>query len=164
MHEEEKVCTVKRIESGKTKRMGNQLRVRKTGRILFKYAVYLFLVVLISFFLPRMIPGSPLNALAGEGSGYSGTIPAAALKQFEEYYAPDLPMHVQFARYLKNLCRLDLGYSFFYKTPVIDRILTAAGWTLRLSLSATKRLRKNGRNGLQPRRSVFPSSRGSIPT
>lgn len=136
MHEEEKVCTVKRIESGKTKRMGNQLRVRKTGRILFKYAVYLFLVVLISFFLPRMIPGSPLSAIAGEGSGYSGTIPAAALKQFEEYYAPELPMHMQFARYLKNLFRLDLGYSFFYKTPVIDRILGAAGWTLRLSLTA----------------------------
>lgn len=124
MHEEEKGCTGKRMNTG------------NMGGILFKYAVYLFLVVLISFFLPRMIPGSPLHAIAGEGSGYSDTIPSEALKQFEEYYAPHLPLHIQFARYLKNLLRLDLGYSFFYKTPVIDRILAAAGWTLRLSLSA----------------------------
>ena len=105
-------------------------------RTVAKYGVFLFLVILISFVLPRLIPGSPLNALAGEGSGYSDGVPGAAMKQFEDYYAPELPLYQQFARYLGHLARLDLGISFFYKTPVLDRILAAARWTLQLSVTA----------------------------
>ena len=47
------------------------MKVKKSVQIVFKYIFSFFLVVLISFFLPRLIPGNPLYALAGEGSGYS---------------------------------------------------------------------------------------------
>ena len=39
-------------------------------------------------------------------------------------------------RYLKNLAAGDLGISFFYKTSVSERVLSAARWTLLLSLSS----------------------------
>ncbi len=112
------------------------LRAKRLGLIFFKYALFLFLVLLISFFLPRLIPGSPLSTLAGDGSGYGNGVPLAALEQFEAYYSPTLPLPQQFARYLSHLARFDLGYSFFYKTPVAERIWGAARWTLLLSLSA----------------------------
>ncbi len=99
-----------------------------------KYVILLVLVVVISFALPRLLPGNPLDALAGEGSGYSGNTAASVLKSFEAYYAPELPVHEQFFRYVKNLAHFDLGISLFYKTPVLERIMSAARWTLPLSL------------------------------
>ncbi len=99
-----------------------------------KYAAYLLLVALISFFLPRMIPGSPLFVLAGEGSGYTDDIPAAMLEQFEDYYSPNEPIHIQLFRYLRNLAHLDLGISLSYKTSVYDRIAGAVRWTLQLTI------------------------------
>ncbi len=103
---------------------------------LTKYLIFFFLIIAISFFLPRLIPGSPLYALTGEGSGYADEVPAAVLENFKEYYSPDKPMHEQFIQYLKNLAKLDLGTSFTYKTPVLDRIMAATKWTLRLSIPA----------------------------
>lgn len=103
-------------------------------QVFLKYAVYLILVILISFFLPRLIPGSPLNYFIGEGTGYDNVIPSSVLGPFEQYYAPNLPIAQQFFRYIGNLLALDLGLSFYYKTPVMDCILGAARWTLQLSL------------------------------
>lgn len=112
------------------------MKAKRLAQIIAKYVFFFFLVLLISFFLPRLIPGNPLYALAGEGSGYTAEVPLASLERFEEYYSPDLPLPQQFVRYLSHLSRFDLGYSFFYKTPVIDRIVGAAKWTLLLSLTA----------------------------
>ena len=47
------------------------MSLKKILLIIAKYAAYLCLVIVISFVLPRLIPGSPLNVLAGEGSGYT---------------------------------------------------------------------------------------------
>ena len=43
---------------------GGDTRAKNLVRILLKYALYFFIVVLISFFLPRLIPGSPLYTFA----------------------------------------------------------------------------------------------------
>jgi len=110
------------------------MSLKKILMIILKYAAYLFLVIVISFILPRLIPGSPLNVLAGEGSGYTETVPAALLEAFEQYYSPNEPMHVQFFRYLRNLSRFDLGISLSHRTPVFDRISVSIRWTLQLTI------------------------------
>lgn len=109
---------------------------KKIFRICIKYIASFFIVVLISFILPRLIPGSPLYTLAGEGSGFADGVPSAVLNQFEEYYSPDLPVWQQFIQYLSHLIKMDLGISFYYKTPVIDRVFGGAKWTLLLSITA----------------------------
>lgn len=98
-----------------------------------KYLLYLLVVICISFILPRLIPGNPLFFLAGD---QGQDVPSSALKQFAAYYAPDLPLIKQFFLYLKNLAQFDLGYSFYYKTPVIGRIIAAFKWTMLLSIPA----------------------------
>lgn len=110
------------------------MNLKKFLLIVLKYAAYLFLVIVISFILPRLIPGSPLNVLAGEGSGYTDTVPAALLESFEEYYSPNEPMHIQFFRYLRNLSRFDLGISLSHRTSVYDRIAVSIRWTLQLTI------------------------------
>ncbi|HBK85808.1 MAG TPA: hypothetical protein DDZ53_07250 [Firmicutes bacterium] len=100
-------------------------------KTIVKYVIYLLVVVFISFALPRLIPGNPLFFLAGD---YATDVPSALLKQFTAYYAPDLSLAEQFTLYLKNLAKLDLGCSFYYKTPVIDRIAGAFKWTMLLSI------------------------------
>lgn len=110
------------------------MNLKKILLTILKYAAYLFLVIVISFILPRLIPGSPLNVLAGEGSGYTDMVPAALLEAFEQYYSPNDPMYVQFFRYLGNLCRFDLGISLSHRTPVFDRIAISIRWTLLLTI------------------------------
>ena len=110
------------------------MNLKKLLLIVLKYAAYLFLVIVISFILPRLIPGSPLNVLAGEGSGYTDTVPAALLEAFEDYYSPNEPMHIQFFRYLRNLSRFDLGISLSHRTSVYDRIAVSIRWTLQLTI------------------------------
>lgn len=109
---------------------------KKIFRLCVKYVLSFFIVVLLSFILPRLIPGSPLYTLTGEGSGFSDGVPSAVLGQFEAYYSPELPLWQQFTRYLSHLSKFDLGISFYYKTPVLDRILGGAKWTLLISGTA----------------------------
>ena len=110
------------------------MSLKKILLTVLKYAAYLFLVIVISFVLPRLIPGSPLNVLAGEGSGYTETVPAALLEAFEQYYSPNEPMHIQFFRYLNNLAHFDLGISLSHRTPVADRLAASIRWTLPLTI------------------------------
>lgn len=109
---------------------------KKLLQLCLKYLISFFVVVFLSFLLPRLIPGSPLYTLTGEGSGFADGVPSAVLGQFEEYYSPELPLFEQFLRYLSHLLKFDLGISFYYKTPVLDRILGGAKWTLLISGTA----------------------------
>ena len=110
------------------------MNLKKILLTFLKYAAYLFLVIVISFILPRLIPGSPLFVLAGEGSGYANEIPASLLASFEAYYSPNEPLYIQFLRYLRNLSRFDMGISLSYKTSVFDRVAGATRWTLQLTV------------------------------
>lgn len=109
------------------------MRRNSVLRLILRYILYLLVAILVSFALPRLIPGNPLFLLAGD---HGIDVPSNLLKQFEAYYAPDLPIVEQFFLYLRNLAKFDLGYSFYYKTSVITRILGAFKWTMILSVPA----------------------------
>lgn len=87
----------------------------------------LFVVAAIAFLLIRLIPGSPAAALLG----LEATL--EQVEQIEKELGLDQPLLVQFSIYIKNLLRLDLGDSIFYKQPVIKVIFSRLGTSLTLT-------------------------------
>jgi peptide/nickel transport system permease protein len=99
-------------------------------RFLLKRAFYLTLqllgVVTITFFLVRLIPGNPAQALAGVGA--SPTSVAAIEKQL----GLDQPLPVQYVIYLGNLVRGEFGDSIFTGQPVRQDLAQRLPATLEL--------------------------------
>jgi peptide/nickel transport system permease protein len=102
----------------------------RLARFLLKRAFYLTLqllgVVTITFFLVRLIPGNPAQALAGVGA--SPTSVAAIEKQL----GLDQPMPVQYVIYLRNLLRGEFGDSIFTGQPVREDLAQRIPATLEL--------------------------------
>jgi ABC-type dipeptide/oligopeptide/nickel transport system permease component len=82
--------------------------------------------VTITFFLVRLIPGNPAQALAGVGA--SPTSVAAIEKQL----GLDQPLPVQYAIYLGNLVRGEFGDSIFTGQPVRQDLAQRIPATLEL--------------------------------
>ena len=82
-------------------------------------AIPLLLVMsLLTFFLMQMTPGNFFDSLRMDPQ-----ISQETLKRYEELYKLDKPMIQQYLQWLKNILRLEFGYSFFYNVPV-SRILS----------------------------------------
>ncbi len=94
-----------------------------------QYLLVLALTIALNFFLPRMMPGSPLVFLAGEDVGF---LDAAQRQQLYALYGLDQPQWKQFATYVANLARGELGYSFQRGRPIAALIGERLPWTLLL--------------------------------
>lgn len=88
-------------------------------------------VTLLSFALIRLVPGDPIELLAGE----RGIDPArhAALRA---ELGLDRPLLEQYWIYIQKVLQGDLGVSIVTKTPVLDEFLTLFPATIELSLFA----------------------------
>jgi peptide/nickel transport system permease protein len=99
------------------------------------YAGITFLaVIMLNFFLPRLLPGSPADILAA-GSRLGALKAAQLTKQF----ALDQPIQVQFVKYLEGIFQLppNFGYSYQYQQPVYNVVMTKLPWTIFLIGTAT---------------------------
>ena len=85
-----------------------------------------------SFGLLRMLPGDPAEALAGPQATLEDV--ATVRKSLDL----DRPLARQYATYMGNLARGDLGYSYRTRRPVTEEIL--ARWPATLKLSFTSML------------------------
>lgn len=103
-------------------------------RLFFRYLVLALCVVLINFFLPRLLPGDPLSFSAEEGLDAAVPLTAEARASLEAYYHLDEPLLSQLAMYLKELMTGDLGMSIARSMPVTSLILDRLPWTLTLLL------------------------------
>ena len=83
------------------------------SKIFSKYCFLLVLIIVMSFALPRLIPGSPLSYSENDTYILNQTLPEESFNYFKEYYAPEKPMIEQFGLYISNLAKMDLGYSFY---------------------------------------------------
>jgi peptide/nickel transport system permease protein len=92
--------------------------------------------VILSFVLPRLIPGSPLLLSESDIYVLNSSLPEDAFNAFKDYYAPEKPVMEQFIIYIRNIASMDLGYSFHYKMAVSDIILGRIGWTMFLSITS----------------------------
>lgn len=87
-------------------------------------------VVTIGFFLGRMAPGDPADAMAGQRA-------SEEQKQLiRERYGFDKPLMVQYGVYLSNLAKGDLGLSYDSHRPVTQIIAERFPYTFRLAFSA----------------------------
>lgn len=77
--------------------------------------VTIWIIVTITFILMHAIPGGPFTK--------EKALPPAVLKNIEERYRLDDPLWKQYAQYMKNLARGDLGPSFKYQGVTVNRII-----------------------------------------
>jgi peptide/nickel transport system permease protein len=89
------------------------------GRLLQAVGV-VFLVTTLTFVLVHLAPGDPI-AVAFERPG----IPEAVRQQWRESFGLDRPIGEQYARWIANATRGELGYSFSHRQPVRDVLLDA---------------------------------------
>lgn len=88
-------------------------------------------MTLLAFFLIRLVPGDPIETLAGE-RGIDPARHAALMK----LYGLDRPLPVQYGLYLGRLLHGDLGRSMITNRSVLEEFIALFPATLELSLCA----------------------------
>jgi peptide/nickel transport system permease protein len=88
-------------------------------------------LVLLSFVITHLLPGDPVDALVGNFPA-----PAAYVAQVRHDFGLDQPLAEQLWRYVANLARGNLGFSFLNRQEVLPLVLHRAGITLLLMLPA----------------------------
>lgn len=88
--------------------------------------------IVLNFLLIHLAPGDPALMLAGEAGGASEEILAEVRREF----GLDRSLAVQLGVYLGKVVRGDLGYSYFYRQPVLELILARVPATLLLAVTA----------------------------
>lgn len=78
----------------------------------------LWIIATLTFFMIRLAPGGPFDQ--------DKRLPPDILKNIEAKYHLDDPLHIQYARYMGSLLRLDLGPSFRYANRTVNEIIAAA--------------------------------------
>ena len=86
-------------------------------------------VTLVFFFL-HMIPGDPVEVMLGE------TAQQADKERLREELGLNLPLHVQYGRFMAGVIQGDLGGSYFYRRPVAQVIAERVPATVELGLAA----------------------------
>ena len=96
------------------------------GRVLQAVSV-VFLVTTLTFLLVHLAPGDPITAALSR-PGVSESVRA----QWREQFGLDRPVAEQYVRWLANIPRGELGYSFSFRRPVRDVMLDAFPRTMLL--------------------------------
>ncbi len=106
--------------------------------VALQYATALFLILVLNFFLPRMMPGDPFLILSADAENEVISVLTEEQRQyFISYYGLDRPVYEQFANYIFSVARGDLGESIYYKVPVVEAIWTRLPWTALIVVGAT---------------------------
>lgn len=84
-------------------------------RRLFEAVPVLLIIVTLTFFMVRLVPGGPFDQ--------ERELPEQVRSKLDAQYGLDDPLVVQYWRYLKNLARGDLGISFKYPGWRVSEII-----------------------------------------
>jgi peptide/nickel transport system permease protein len=96
-----------------------------------QFILLTLLVAFTAFWLSSLIPGDYFSTHSLDSSIRKETV-----EQIRHQYGLDQPVHIQFLRWMKNLARLDLGYSLFYQRPVAPLVADALIKTLWMGIPA----------------------------
>jgi ABC-type dipeptide/oligopeptide/nickel transport system permease component len=102
---------------------------RVAGRLLWALPA-LWLIVTMVFLLIHVVPGDPVVQMLGEGAR------AEDVDQLRHALGLDLPLGVQYARYLEGVARGNLGVSLRYRQPVTRIVFERYPATLELATVA----------------------------
>ncbi|MFC1862033.1 ABC transporter permease [Chloroflexota bacterium] len=81
----------------------------------------LFLVALMVFLMVQLIPGSAVEQMLSQ---LEYQFRASDVQAMKEAMGVDVPIHVQFVRWMGNLVRGDLGNSLWNNRPVLQDLMT----------------------------------------
>ena len=90
----------------------------------------LFGVTLVSFSLLHLVPGDPAEVLGGQEAS------KADIDRIRKEYGLDQPLVAQYARFIGNAVRGDLGISIQSRHPVRELLLQRLAFTLQLALAS----------------------------
>jgi peptide/nickel transport system permease protein len=102
--------------------------VRMVGKRLLGAIPNVIGVVVVTFLLTRALPGDPAAYFAGPAASHE------AIEQIRVHLGLDRPLPHQFALYLRDLARGDLGTSLSTGQPVLQEIATRLPASLELTL------------------------------
>jgi dipeptide transport system permease protein len=88
-------------------------------------------LTLLAFFLIRLVPGDPIEVMAGERG-----LPAERHEQLRKAYGLDRPLIVQYGIYVGRVLQGDLGRSFITSAAVAEEFKTLFPATMELAISA----------------------------
>ncbi len=88
-------------------------------------------ITLLAFFLIRLVPGDPIETLAGERG-----IDPARHEQLLKEYGLDKPIFVQYGIYLSRVLQGDLGKSMITQEPVLNEFKALFPATVELAFCA----------------------------
>lgn len=91
-------------------------------------AILVAITVSAITFLMLNLAGDPAIAIAGESAS------AETIAQIRTQYGFDQPLVVQYLRWLLSAASGDLGYSYYFKVPVVDLVAQRIGVTMVLGL------------------------------
>ena len=91
----------------------------------------LFGLLLIVFTVSHIVPSDPARTMAGENA------PAEQVEKLRHQFGLDLPLPEQFARYVGDVARGDLGTSLFTQRPVAEDLWSRLPATFELAIYAT---------------------------
>ncbi len=114
------------------------MRLRYIGRKLGFYAVAAWIAITLNFFLPRLIPGDPVDIIISRQQ-QTGTVPLGEADQLRKLLGLGSGSLIgQYGQYLDSLVHLRFGLSItVFPTPVADLVHQAIFWTLILVGVAT---------------------------
>ena len=89
-----------------------------------------FAILVIAFLLVHLAPGDPVTIFAGESGD------ARYYAEMRRKFGLDRPLIEQFAAYLGNLARGDLGFSYAHRQPALEVVAGRIPATLLLMVTA----------------------------
>lgn len=95
------------------------------------YAMTVFILISLNFFLPRTLPGNPVDSLIDPGAPSYVSNPEIRA-ELEAYYGLDRPLLEQYVDYLGGLAQGDLGVSIRYNRPVGELVRERLPFTVLL--------------------------------
>ncbi|MCC3652538.1 MULTISPECIES: ABC transporter permease [Streptomyces] len=110
--------------------------IRKLGF----YVVALWAALTLNFFIPRLMPGNPVDTLMARLAQRGGSVDPSVRRSYELLLGTRTqePLVDQYLSYLANLFRGDLGISVsVYPTPAAEVIRQSLPWTIVLVGIAT---------------------------
>ncbi len=96
----------------------------------------LLVATILVFTLFWIVPGDPALTILAGGEGDSGAVSPEQLEQLRQTLGLDRAIYVQYASWLTNVLRGDLGTSLWYKTPVWDQMKDRFLVTMELAVMA----------------------------
>lgn len=107
--------------------------MKKYRKNLILALVCFLIVIVLNFFLPRLLPGNPIAYLTGFSEE---DMTPAQVAYYRQALHLDKPVFVQFGYYLRSLADGTLGYSFKKEATVSALIGQRLGYTLQITLPA----------------------------